>query len=118
MHDAGLRLIDMDFNHPPYSRSKPSISAIADRRMIYAGDAYYILDPDRNALDSLTAHRLGVASLIFNFATLAVSLFRDAALLPSHEIDTIEAAISKNSTKKRILHIWTQIPHQVRDLFR
>lgn len=118
LHDYGFRLIDMDFDHAPYSRSKPSIPASVDRRMVYGGDAYFILDPDRNALDPLTAHRLGVASLVFNFTTLATSLFRDAALLSNKEIDAIEAAISRNWTSKRFRHIWAQIPRQVKNLFR
>lgn len=118
LHDHGFRLIDMDFDHAPYSRSKPSIPASVDRRMVYGGDAYFILDPDRNALDPLMTHRLGVASLVFNFTTLATSLFRDAALLSDKEIDAIEVAISKNWTSKRFRHIWAQIPRQLKDFFR
>jgi FkbM family methyltransferase len=117
LHDHGFRLIDMDFDHVPYSRSKPSIPASVDRRMVYGGDAYFLLDPDRHALDPLTTHRLGVACLVFNFSTLATSLFRDAALLSDREIEAIEAAISKNWTSKRLRHIWAQIPRQIKNRF-
>ena len=63
----GYRMIGFDLVHSTYSRSPTPIHPTADRRLIYAGDAYFILDPDTNTLGSQKLYRLGLACLALGF---------------------------------------------------
>jgi FkbM family methyltransferase len=118
LHEHGFRLLDLDFDHLPYTRAKTAIPASVDRRLIYGGDAYFMLDPERNKMDSTRAHRMGIACLVFHFSSLGVSLLRDAGLLPEADIAAVEKAIAKNWTSKRMKHVWAKLPGKVKDIVR
>jgi FkbM family methyltransferase len=118
LHEHGFRLLDLDFDQAKYSRAKTSIPVSADRLAAYAGDAYFVLDPDRRTYDALRLHRIGVACLVFGFSSFGVSLLRDAALIGDGELKKIETAIARNWTSRRMRYLWSQIPHRVKSLFR
>lgn len=110
---AGYRMIDMDLNHGRYSRGRTTVPARADRRLIYAGDAFYMRDPDRNAMDAEARHRLATVALALGFNSLGVGLLREAGWLPAAEIDAIEAAAATLPLSIRLKKAWDQVPYAV-----
>jgi FkbM family methyltransferase len=118
LHDCGFRLIDLDIDHSSYSREKTSYPSSADRRPIYAGDAYFMLDPERNNLSPIKLHRMGIVCLNFHFSSLGVSLLREAGLMSEKEIIAIEKTLASNWTTRRAYNIWGRIPAKIKDLVR
>lgn len=114
----GYRLIDIDLDHPRYTRDKSNCMFKAYRQAIYAGDAYFILDPDRLSLSAIDLQRLACLCLMFGFVSLAISFLRDARLLGDGEIDEIEMTLGRKWTKLRILSVWNKIPFEVAKVFR
>lgn len=113
LNDRNYRLIDMDLDQPGYSRSVTSIPDFIDRRVRYAGDAYFILDPDRSEMDPMTRHRLAAISLALGFRSLAVSLLRDAQILPMAQIDEIEKLLSRIPLQRKLIRGWQDFPYTV-----
>lgn len=110
LDEMGLRLLDLDANHSRYARGKTRIPARADRRMIYAGDAFFVLDPDRNSLAPETLQRLATITIAFGFHSFAVSVLRDAGLLSAKDIDVIEAALAYLTPRRRLKNRWLEFP--------
>jgi FkbM family methyltransferase len=110
LNKMGYRLLDIDFDQPVYSRSPTRIPRTVDRRLKYAGDAYFALDPDHSDLEPLTLQRLAAISLIMGFRSFAVSLLRDAALISPDKIDDIEDALSRIPMAKKLVNAWRQVP--------
>jgi FkbM family methyltransferase len=113
LHDAGFRLLDTDQHHARYARGKTAIPPTSDRRLIYAGDAYFALDPDRNALAPMDLQRMAAASFAFGFNSFGVGLMRDAALLPAAEIDAVERAVAYVKPLTRMKDAWIAFPDKV-----
>ncbi len=113
LNEPGFRLLDLDFEQPVYSRSPTRIPRAVDRRLKYAGDAYYALDPDRRDLDALDLHRLAAVSLTMGFRSFALGLLEDAGLLGIEAVSEIEKALSRILLKKRLLLAWRQFPFTV-----
>ena len=44
LNERGYRLIDIELRHPTYRRGGHAIPETADRRMLHAGDAFFMLD--------------------------------------------------------------------------
>ena len=110
---AGFRLLDMDHLHARYARGQTAIPPTSDRRLVYAGDAYFALDPDRNALGALDLQRMAAVSLAFGFNSFGVGLLRDAALLTTAEIDAVERAIAYVKPLTRMKDNWIRFPDKV-----
>lgn len=113
LNQYGYRLIGFDWEHPGYTREKTHLPAYADRPMLYAGDAYFILDPDQNELPGIIKHRMGLISLALGFNSLALSLFKDAGLVEEKILSDAERLIPKNYFRKKLRSQWEKIPSQV-----
>jgi FkbM family methyltransferase len=111
--DRGYRLIDLDLGHMGYARNQTRISAAIDRRLKYAGDAYFIPDPDKVTLDPIRRHRMATVALALGFRSLAVSLVRDAGLLTARDIDEIEQALTRVPFRTRLRTMWNRFPYAV-----
>ena len=118
LHDLGYRLIDIDTMQPKYTRSNQTVEEFSEKRAKYAGDAYFILDPDRNKLSNLDLHRLGIACLAFNFNSLGLDFIREANLISNSDIKKISNAISSNWNRNRIKNIWNSIPGKVKSILK
>jgi FkbM family methyltransferase len=105
------RLIGMDLDQSSYARDHTTIPADADRRLRYAGDAYYIPDPDRLRLDPLKLQRIAIVSMMFGFRSLAVSLFKDGGL-PAERIAEIERALGHMTGLRRARLAWQALPYK------
>ncbi|MCG8524844.1 MAG: FkbM family methyltransferase [Opitutales bacterium] len=98
-----MLMIDVDLNHSRYSWGRnSSVSAVEDRQFIYAGDAYFVKDPDRTSMTPEEMHRLGLISCVYGFYSFACNLFRFAELLSENDIVILEKEFSKSSMKSLI----------------
>ena len=112
LHDAGFRLVDLDAP-ARYTRGRTTIPYARDRRPLRGGDAIYVLDPDRIALDPVSLHRMAAVLISLGFASFGVSLLRDARLLSAREADEIEDALAAMPLDRRLLLAWQQTPARV-----
>lgn len=117
LDEMGLRLLDLDAQHARYSRDRTKIPANADRRLVYAGDAFFAIDPERNNLSAEKLHRLAVISIVYGFHSFGVSLLRDAEFLSSTEIDQIEAALSYLPLRARLKSKWLDFPNDMSKVY-
>jgi FkbM family methyltransferase len=117
LSERGYRLIDLDLRHPTYRRGPHDLPKSADRRMIYAGDAIFVLDPDRVALDAPTKQRLAAILFVFGFSSYALSLLDEAGLTSKADIERIEASVRRTMTTRRLMLMWKQLPAGVMKAF-
>ena len=113
LHEHGFRLIDLDLTHPRYTRDRTALPATADRRLIYAGDAYFVLDPDRPPLEPEDAYRMAVFCIAFGFRSLAVSLLRDSRRFSEADLVRIESALASVPWPRRLTNFWNNTPKRV-----
>lgn len=113
LDSMGYRLIDIDLKHLKYLREPTSIPKSMDRRPMYAGDAFFIVDPDLNDIDPVVRHRLGVILLVFGYRSLALSMFREAALLSDQDVNMLEVGLAKVPVYKKLKEGWINFPYQV-----
>jgi FkbM family methyltransferase len=110
LHERGFRLIDVDLNQPRCARDRTPVPALADRRLIYAGDAYFMLDPERGALPPRDLYRMGLVAISQTFLSLGVSLIRDSGLVPAARLHEAEAALSKVPLGRKLKDTWNRFP--------
>ena len=113
LHERGYRLVDLDLAQPRYTRDRTRIPPLADRRLIYAGDAYFMLDPERHSLSSDEFYRMGIAAIAFGFNSLGTSLLRDSGKFSASEIEDMDVALSHVSMRRRLKQAWNQVPTAV-----
>jgi len=114
----GMRLIDLGLDHPGYQRGSVNVPDECSRFPLFAGDALFMIDPDRNDLSALDRQRLALVLLVFGFNSLAISLLVEAALLTKEELAAIEASITLHpdkSKKRQLLDAWNRFPLKVYD---
>jgi FkbM family methyltransferase len=113
LNERGYRLIDFELRHATYRRGLHAIPESADRRMLHAGDAIYIVDPDRVPMDAAIKQRLAAILLVFGFSSCALSLLDEAGLTPPADIARIEASVRRTMTARRLVQMWNQLPTRV-----
>ena len=113
LDDLGYRLAAINMNHDGYSWRHTNIEAQNDRRMTYAGDAIFILDPDRNALDAEQQYRLGLACMAMDFNAVGLNLMHESGMLPLSDVRAIEDAANRVGIGRRMLRVWNDVPHHV-----
>jgi FkbM family methyltransferase len=111
--DRGFRLLDIQYTARQYSRDRSRIPESNDRRPIYGGDAWLVLDPDRNEIESEHLQRMAAILIIFGFYSFAVSLLRDARLMNAADIDAVETVLARTPLRRRLKHAWTELPFAV-----
>jgi FkbM family methyltransferase len=107
----GYRLVALDVDHAPYCWKRTAIPQDLDRRFQYAGDAYYIVDPDLVALDDERRYRLGLACIAFGFNATGLNLIRESNFLDEADIVALEAVMAKKGLGRRLREAWDAIPH-------
>ncbi len=113
LNDHGMRLLDIDMGHASYRRSAEDLPESADRRLLHAGDAFFCLDPDTNALTPYERQRIAAMCFIFGFNSFALTLLREAGLNSTQDIEAIRRAILNTYTIKRLKHIWAHLPRTI-----
>jgi FkbM family methyltransferase len=110
LDDLGYRLIAINSDHDRYNWRPTAIQATHDRRMTYAGDAIFVVDPDRNTLSATEAYRLGLACMAMGFNAFGLNLIRDAGMLSEAEIALIETEANRVSFARRLHRAWNSAP--------
>jgi len=110
LHDRGFRLIDIDTNQPRYARDRTGIPALADRRLVYAGDAYFMLDPERAEVPPRDLYRMGAVAVALGFYALGLSLIRESQVLSSAGVEQAEAALARVPRGRWLKSLWNQVP--------
>ncbi|HZL59507.1 MAG TPA: FkbM family methyltransferase [Stellaceae bacterium] len=111
LDELGYRLIAINFDHFPYSWKPTNIRGRNDRRLRYAGDAIFILDPDRNTLDRDSMYRLGLACLSAGFDSLGLNLIRETGAVQSNDIEAVEDLANRPPLLRWLRAAWTGVPH-------
>jgi FkbM family methyltransferase len=117
LNERGYRLVDFELRHATYRRGPHALPDTADRRMLHAGDAIFILDPDRVAMDALTKQRLAAILFVFGFSSCALSLLDEAGLTSKPDIERIETSVRRTMTSRRLMMMWKQLPAKVMSAF-
>jgi FkbM family methyltransferase len=110
LDDLGYRLISLDHNHYVYNWRKTNIRSRNDRWMSYAGDAVFVLDPDRNSIGSDEMYRLGLACMAIGFNGFGLNLMREAGMVSSSDVDAIAAEANRPSLARRLRLAWMDFP--------
>ena len=113
LDEFGYRVIAVNFDHFPYSWKPTNIRGQNDRRLRYAGDAIFVLDPDRNALALESIYRLGLACLAVGFDALGLNLIRETGLVSSRDLEAVEALANRPPFLRRMRKSWADAPHAV-----
>jgi FkbM family methyltransferase len=118
LNDRGYRLIGIDLSHHTYRRGPRDLPETADRRMIYAGDATYVPDPDRIDISPEHKQRIAAMAFIFRFSTLALSLMDEAKLTSANDIARIEKTLRSTYTIDRLKEIYAELPTSIARMVR
>ena len=122
LNNYGYRLLDIETGHSTYRRDQADFPENADRRLLHAGDAVFCLDFDRVNMSPIDRQRLAIVLLAFGFNSLGLSLFREAKLNTSSDIEQIYQVLARNYTIRRVKKIWegfpTRLANFVRRIFR
>ena len=111
LDDLGYRLVALNADHSPYNWRRTTIQPKNDRWLTYAGDAIFVVDPDRNALDQETSYRLGLACIALGFNAFGLNLLRQAGVVSPQDIDAIEALVNRPPLTRRLHMAWLNMPH-------
>lgn len=119
MSERGYRLLAFNLSHNEYRRGGDHLPDHADRKLVYAGDLIFSLDPD--AVNLSPGERLRIALICFNFGfnSMGLSLLRESGLVPSKIVESIRNALSNQSSLMLLLHWWNKFPQFLfRKVFR
>ena len=119
LHDHGFRMIGMQLDKNAYMQGvRSKIPSMADTRLIYGGDAYFMLDPVMNKLNADVLLRMGIISLALGFRSLAISFLTDSRLVSEDDLIDIEKALEKLPLKKRLKYLWQTLPDKILKIIR
>ena len=104
------RLIYFDQDHCKYSWMKSSIKDDYDKKFIYAGDAYFILDPDLNNLNNEQKFRLGFICLALQFNSTGINLLESSGILEKPILDELKVLASNPKIIRKLTIFWKKIP--------
>lgn len=110
LDELGYRLIAINSDHDGYSWHPTGIRAGADRRMAYAGDAIFVIDPDRAGLNQEMTYRLGLACLAMGFNSFGLNLIRETGLAAAADIVAIEDCANRVSLSRKLKNAWMHAP--------
>jgi methyltransferase FkbM-like protein len=111
LDELGYRLIAINDDHFPYSWRRTDIRSVNDRWLTYAGDAMFVVDPDRNELDEVSTYRLGLACIAMGFNAFGLNLLREAGKVSARDFESIEAQANRPPFGRRLRTAWSSAPH-------
>ena len=114
----GYRLIYLDQNHLPYSWKKSNSKIDFDKKFQYAGDAYFIPDPDLNKLSDQQFLRIGLICLALGFNSSGINFIRESNLIKESIIQEIKRLSLQNSKLRKLSNIWKSVPGKVANFLK
>jgi FkbM family methyltransferase len=110
LDELGYRLIGLESDQSRYSWRPTKINSDKDKWMSYAGDAVYVLDPDRNSLSPEISYRLGLACMAMGFNAFGLNLIRESGQVGEAEIVAIEQEANRIPLFRRLRKRWLAVP--------
>ncbi len=114
----GYRLVNIQKDHFTYSWKPTKIKDDYDEKFLLAGDAYYIIDPDLNKLNSEQKFRLGLICLALQFNSSGINFIRESNYLSKDALNEIELIACKPKFVRWLTIIWKKIPSLVANFLR
>jgi FkbM family methyltransferase len=113
LDELGYRLIKVNLDHPSYSWRPTDIRPKNDQWLVHAGDAIFVLDPDRNALSREEGYRLGVACMAMGFNGLGLNLISNAGEITTNDRVAIETLANTPPLSRKLHQLWLDTPRMV-----
>tara|TARA_B100000989_G_scaffold298291_1_gene286917 strand:+ start:2347 stop:3387 length:1041 start_codon:yes stop_codon:yes gene_type:complete len=113
LNKFGYRLIYVENNHLGYSWKKTKINSEYDKRFQYAGDAYYIVDPDLHKFSKEEYLRLGLICLALGFNSSGINFIKDSNYFSRKITSRIEELATVPSISRFLANEWKKIPAKV-----
>ena len=110
LDDLGYRLIGLNLDHGRYNWKPSQVEPKNDTWMTYAGDAVFIIDPDRNALSGEQMYRLGLGAMALGFNALGLNLLRETGKIAAEDIAAMEREANRVSFTRRLQAAWNSVP--------
>ena len=114
----GYRLIYFDNNHYAYSWKESSVDETYDKRFQYAGDAYFIPDPDLNNLDQQQLLRLGIICFAMGFNSSGINFLKNTKLFSEDIYRKLEYIASKPSKIRYMVNLWKNVPKKIANFLK
>lgn len=111
------RLIYLDFKQSKYSWKKTNFNNFNDTKLIYAGDAYFILDPDLNKLSKEKFLRMGITLIALGFFSTGINFIKESMKISHKRLNQI-LKLCKKEKKYLFYEYWINIPFKTLYLFR
>jgi FkbM family methyltransferase len=118
LDEMGYRLIGLDSDQSRYSWGPTRIHKDNDRWLSYAGDAIFVVDPDRNALSPEHSFRLGLACMAMGFNAFGLNLIRASGKIGDADIRAIEDEANRLPVATRLLAAWMDAPNTAYRMLR
>lgn len=118
LNKMGYRLIHIDDNHYTYSWKKSRVKETYDKRFQYAGDAYFIPDPDLNNLNNQQFLRLGIICLALGFNSSGINFLAKTNFFTENKIYEFEKLSSKPSVIRYLVNYWKNIPKSIANFLK
>jgi len=112
------RLIYIDNNHGKYSWKPSKIIDEYDNKFSYAGDAYFMLDPDLNNLNNEQKFRLGMICLALQFNSTGLNFLDSSKILDNSILRELEVLASNPKVIRKLTIFWKKIPAMLANLLK
>jgi len=110
LYELGYRTIAINTDHAPYCWKRTGVRSENDRWLTYAGDASFIVDPDRVSLSTDEFYRLGLACIAFGFNAVGLNFIRESGKIPGAEIDALVNEVNRRDAWSRLHDWWKALP--------
>lgn len=110
LDDLAYRLIALNLDHNRYNWKPSGIKPENDTWMTYAGDAVFVVDPDRNDLSADQLYRLGLAAMAMGFNAFGLNLIRETGKLDAADVTAIESEANRVTFTRRVHEAWKNAP--------
>lgn len=107
----GLRLIKLDAPHNTYHRAKEFAPRYIDAPLIFSGNAYYFLDPDKSNINANNLFKMALAAFSVGMFNLGFSLLLQAKMVPESRIYEIAKGVFKLSLFDFMRVNWSSLPN-------
>jgi hypothetical protein len=111
------RLIYLDFKQSKYSWKKTNFNNFNDTKLIYAGDAYFILDPDLNKLNKEKFLRMGITLIALGFFSTGINFIKESKNISQELLNNI-LRLCKKEKKYLFYEYWINVPIKILNLLR
>lgn len=111
LDELGYRLVDLSFDHWKYCWKPTTANEGQDTWFTRAGDAVFILDPERNVLSQDQYYRLGLACIALGFNAPGLNFIDAAGALSDFDRAAMIDELNRRSRGRKLMDFWMSAPH-------